>query len=172
MVIIIPQHIPYSNIYIPITYSNDNPSICVITNLSNRSFVAETATLDEIDLAFAISSAAAGAEATFKRIKDTVKEVMQTYKTDKLRYALLVFGRQPSSPIRFGLSLLDDETVGQFVEFVCLFFSFIEFTKYQCNGKGSRMKPITLFIGLPYRYLRLSKIKNAVIGKQNDHNSG
>lgn len=61
---------------------------------------------------------------------------MQTYKTDKLRYALLVFGSQPSSPIRFGLSLLDDETVGQFVEFVCLFFS---------------------FIGLPYRYLRLSK---------------
>lgn len=47
---------------------------------------------------------------------------MQTYKTDKLRYALLVFGSQPSSPIRFGLSLLDDETVGQFVEFVCLFF--------------------------------------------------
>lgn len=95
-----------------VTFSDDNRSICIILNLSNSSFIAETATLDEIDLAFAISSAAAGAEATFQRIKDTVKEIMQTYKTDKLRYALLVFGSQPSSPISFALSLPDDETVG------------------------------------------------------------
>ena len=104
-------------------YSSDNRSICIITciiklqseviaNLSNCSFVAETATLDEIDLAFAISSASAGAEATFQRIKDTVKEIMQTYKTDKLRFALLAFGSQPITPISFALSLPDDDTVG------------------------------------------------------------
>lgn len=63
-------------------------------------------------MAFAISSAAAGAETTFQRIKDTVKEIMQTYRTDKLRYALLVFGNQPISRISFALSLPDDETVG------------------------------------------------------------
>ena len=65
-----------------------------------------------MDLVFAISSAAAGAEATFQRIKDTVKDIMQTYKTDKLRYALLAFGSQPISPITFALSLPDDDTVG------------------------------------------------------------
>ena len=80
--------------------------------MSNCPFFAETATLDEIDLAFAISSAAAGAQTTFQRIKDTVNEIMQTYKTDKLRYALLVFGNQPISGISFALSLPDDETVG------------------------------------------------------------
>ena len=94
----------------------------MITNLLNCSFAAETATLDEIDLTFAISSAAAGAEETFQRVKDTVKEIMQTYKTDKLRYALLVFGNQPISPISFGLSFPDDETVGLFIWFVYFFF--------------------------------------------------
>ena len=79
--------------------------------MSNCSFIAETAALDEIDLAFAISSTAADAEATFQRIKDTVKEIMQTYNTDKLRYSLLAFGSQPISPIHFDLSLPDDETV-------------------------------------------------------------
>ena len=93
------------------SYSNDNRSICILTNLLTCSFVAETATLDEIDLAFAISSAAAGAEATFQRIKDTLKEIMQTYKTDKLRYALLAFGSQPITPISFALSLPDDDMV-------------------------------------------------------------
>jgi len=63
-------------------------------------------------LAFAISSAAAGAEATFQLMKDTVKEIMQTYKTNKLRYALLAFGSQPSSLFSFALSLPDDDTVG------------------------------------------------------------
>lgn len=84
----------------------------MITNWSNFSFIAETATLDEIDLAFAISSAAAGADATFKQMKDTVKEIMQTYKTDKLRYAVLVFGDQVIPSISFALTLPDDETVG------------------------------------------------------------
>ena len=51
----------------------------------------ENAMLDEIDLAFAISSAAADAETTFQRMKDTIKQIMQEYKTEKLRYGLLVF---------------------------------------------------------------------------------
>lgn len=74
-------------------------------------FIAETATLDEIDLAFAISSAAAGSGTTFQQMKDTVQEIMQTYKTDKLRYAVMVFGGRVLSPINFALTLPDDKTV-------------------------------------------------------------
>lgn len=99
------QTFPLCNIF------QGQPRCFIIYNLSNCSFIAETAALDEIDLVFAISSTAAGAEATFQRIKDTVKEIMETYKTDKLRYALLAFGRQPITPIQFDLSLPDDETV-------------------------------------------------------------
>ena len=66
----------------------------------------ENAMLDEIDLAFAISSAAADAETTFQRMKDTIKQIMQEYKTEKLRYGLLVFGDKTISPLNFEWSPL------------------------------------------------------------------
>ena len=81
------------------------------SHASNCSFFAETATLDEIDLVFAISSAAAGSETTFQQMKDTVQEIIQTYKTDKLRYAFMVFGNRAISPINFAQTRPDEETV-------------------------------------------------------------
>jgi len=63
-------------------------------------------------LAFAIGSAAAGAETTFQRMKDTVQHIMQEYKTDKLRYAVMVFGDQTLSPLSFGQTLPDEDAVG------------------------------------------------------------
>ena len=85
-------------------------------NWSNRFLFTETAKLDEVDLAFAISSTATGAERTFQRMKDTVQQIMQEYKTDKLRYAVLVFGDQTKSPLSFGRVLPDDKTVGYAIE--------------------------------------------------------
>lgn len=77
----------------------------------SKYLLTETATLDETDLAFAISSVAAGAETTFQRMKDTVKQIMQEYQTDKLRYAVMVFGDQTTSPLSFEETLPDEETV-------------------------------------------------------------
>lgn len=73
--------------------------------------IIETAKLDEIDLAFAISSAAADADKTFQRMKDTVKKIMQEYKTDKLRYAVMAFGDQTVSPLTFGRTFPDEKMV-------------------------------------------------------------
>ena len=72
----------------------------------------ENAKLDEIDLAFAISSAAADAETTFQRMKDTIKQIMQEYKTGKLRYGLLVFGDTTISSLNFERAFPDDNAVG------------------------------------------------------------
>ena len=131
------QTFPLCNIF------QGQPRCFIIYNLSNCSFIAETAALDEIDLVFAISSTAAGAEVTFQRIKDTVKEIMETYKTDKLRYALLAFGRQPITPIQFDLSLPDDETVSWLILLKDLIFCLSalhnetksEVMKYGCVGQ-------------------------------------
>lgn len=77
----------------------------------------ENAMLEEIDLAFAISSAAADAETTFQRMKDTIKQIMQEYKTEKLRYGLLVFGDKTISPLNFERSFPDDKAVRSYLNY-------------------------------------------------------
>ena len=73
--------------------------------------VLETAKLKEIDLAFAISSAAKDADRTFRRMKHTVERIMVEYNSDKLRYAVMVFGDHTQSPLNFSQTLPDSEMV-------------------------------------------------------------
>lgn len=91
-----------------------SPRLTVVlrANLLRYYSVLETAKLKEIDLAFAISSAAKDADRTFRRMKDTVKHVMKEYNSDKLRYAVMVFGDHTQSPLNFSQTLPDDEMVG------------------------------------------------------------
>ena len=67
--------------------------------------------MGEIDLGIAISSAALDDRQTFQRMKDTVKEIMHTYKTNKIQYAVFLFGRVAITPLNFGQTLPDKEAV-------------------------------------------------------------
>lgn len=54
-----------------------------------------------IDLAFAISSNAAGAEETFKKIKDAIDFIITYHGADRIRYAVIRFGSSSFEDISF-----------------------------------------------------------------------
>lgn len=85
-----------------------NPSIFIsffllfiLFNPMPNHFLLPAESIPEIDLAFAVSTTAANADATFARMRETVKHVIDMYGTDKIRYGLLVFGSSTSSKILF-----------------------------------------------------------------------
>ena len=53
------------------------------------------------DLAFAISSNAAGKEQTFKKIKDTLDFIMTYYGAERIRYAVITFGSSSYEDVNF-----------------------------------------------------------------------
>lgn len=53
------------------------------------------------DLAFAISSNAAGKEQTFKKIKDSLDFIMTYYGAERIRYAVITFGLSSYEDITF-----------------------------------------------------------------------
>ena len=54
-----------------------------------------------VDLAFAISSNAAGAVETFQKIKDAIDYIVTYYGADRIRYAFITFGSSASEDISF-----------------------------------------------------------------------
>ena len=54
-----------------------------------------------VDLAFAISSNAAGAAETFQKIKDAIDYIVTYYGADRIRYAFITFGSSASEDISF-----------------------------------------------------------------------
>lgn len=54
-----------------------------------------------VDLAFAISSNAAGAAETFQKIKDAIDYIVTYYGADRIRYAFITFGSSASEDITF-----------------------------------------------------------------------
>ena len=53
------------------------------------------------DLAFAISSNAAGKEETFKKIKDAIDFIITYYGADRIRYAVITFGSSSYEDVSF-----------------------------------------------------------------------
>jgi hypothetical protein len=66
-----------------------------------RLFFLDTSSIPEVDLAFAISTTAASADATFRRMREMVKAVIDMYGTDKIRYGIIVFGATTSTSLSF-----------------------------------------------------------------------
>ena len=54
-----------------------------------------------VDLAFAISSNAAGKEETFQKIKDAIDFIITYYGNDRIRYAVVTFGLSSYDDISF-----------------------------------------------------------------------
>lgn len=72
----------------------------------------------EIDLAFAVSATATDADETFNRIKDTAKYIVKKYGTEKIHYALLVFGLVPSRARDFSRDMISKEVMMSFLNSV------------------------------------------------------
>ena len=62
-----------------------------------------------VDLAFAISSNAAGKEQTFKKIKDSIDFIMTYFGAERIRYAVITFGSSSYEDVSFQ----DGETVDE-----------------------------------------------------------
>lgn len=54
-----------------------------------------------VDLAFAISSNAAGKEETFQKIKDAIDFIITYYGNDRIRYAVVTFGSSSYDDVKF-----------------------------------------------------------------------
>ena len=67
-----------------------------------------------VDLAFAISSNAAGKEQTFKKIKDSLDFIMTYYGAERIRYAVITFGLSSYEDVSFQ----DGRTVDELRELV------------------------------------------------------
>lgn len=66
-------------------------------------YLSDNLRVPQIDLGFAISATAVSASDTFERIKDTITAIVDEYGiTDRLRYGLIVFGRNALQKLSFG----------------------------------------------------------------------
>lgn len=61
----------------------------------------------EIDLCFAISATAAEANTTFSLMRETMKDVIDNYGIDKIRYSVIVFGSQARKVLGFDSDISD-----------------------------------------------------------------
>ena len=64
-------------------------------------YLSDNLRVPQIDLGFAISATALSASDTFERIKDTITAIVDEYGTDRLRYGLIVFGRNAVQKLSF-----------------------------------------------------------------------
>ena len=65
-------------------------------------FLSDNLRVPRIDLGFVISATAVSASDTFERIKDTITAIVDEYGiTDRLRYGLIVFGRNAVQKLSF-----------------------------------------------------------------------
>ena len=65
-------------------------------------YLSDNLRIPQIDLGFAISATAVSASDTFERIKDTITAIVDEYGiTDRLRYGLIVFGRNAAQKLSF-----------------------------------------------------------------------
>lgn len=65
-------------------------------------FLPDNLRIPRIDLEFVISATAVSASDTFERVKDTINAIVDEYGiTDRLRYGLIVFGRNAVQKLSF-----------------------------------------------------------------------
>ena len=74
--------------------------------------------MPEVDLAFAISAASVEADENFEKAKEVIKEIVDSYAMDKLRYGVIVFGSTASIRISFNDNYPTDEDLKTFVDFL------------------------------------------------------
>ena len=74
--------------------------------------------MPEVDLAFAISAASVEADENFEKAKEAIKEIVDSYAMDKLRYGVIVFGSTASIRISFNDNYPTDEDLKTFVDFL------------------------------------------------------
>lgn len=73
-------------------------------------------TIPEVDLAFAISAASVNADDNFKKAKEVIKAIIDTYSMNKLRYGVIVFGSSASIKVSFGDDFPNDEDLKMAVD--------------------------------------------------------
>lgn len=64
-------------------------------------YLSDNLRVPQINLGFAISATAVSASDTFERIKDSITAIVDEYGTDRLRYGLIVFGRNAVQKLSF-----------------------------------------------------------------------
>lgn len=69
--------------------------------LSSFFYLLEKLRVPQVDVGFVISATAVSASDTFERIKDTINTIIEEYGISRLRYALIVFGREASLKLSF-----------------------------------------------------------------------
>lgn len=70
--------------------------------------------IPDLDIAFALSATATDADSSFRRMKDTIKSIIDRYGTGSIRYAVIVFGRDPSLELRFSDKYPSDNDLKMF----------------------------------------------------------
>lgn len=65
--------------------------------------------LPEINLGFAISARAAAAYSNFKKMKDTIRNIIDKFGQGKIRYSVITFGTTPSVYLNFSESFPSDD---------------------------------------------------------------
>lgn len=76
-------------------------------------FSIETAAIPSIDLGFAISADALGADMTFSKMRDAIDYIVTKYGTNRLRYAVIVFGSSSTTYVDFGQDFPDPKDLKQ-----------------------------------------------------------
>lgn len=65
---------------------------------------------------FALSAVASRADQTYSKIKMVVKEVIETFGTKKLRYAVIIYGRTPTVEVTFNEQYPDVSSLKRIVD--------------------------------------------------------
>lgn len=91
--------------------------LCSSTNsIYSLIFIIEKPRVPELDLGFAISARAIDSNKNFKTMKDTIKKISEKYGTNKIRYALLVYGSSPTIYIPFRSTPVTSEDLASYLD--------------------------------------------------------
>ena len=82
-----------------------------------------------VDLAFAISSNAAGKEETFQKIKDAIDFIITYYGNDRIRYAVVTFGSSSYDDVKFQ----DGRTVDELRQLIELLLNYCLSSAHHCE---------------------------------------
>ena len=71
--------------------------------------------LPKVDLMFVISAQSSNAYRTFPHMKKIITDIMQNYSANKIHYAVMVYGDEPSLQLTFSQRITDQEKLQELV---------------------------------------------------------
>lgn len=87
-----------------------------LSNLYIFFIFSELPNIPELDIAFALSATAVDGDASFRRMKETIKSMIDQYGTNSIRYGVIVFGRDPSVELLFSKEFPTDNELKRFFD--------------------------------------------------------